>query len=393
MTEHGARGATGAGGFDRDLALGLVWDAITSCDPARLVRDALASRGGSGHRRLGLAIGKAAVAMARGAGPVDAGVVVAPVSGDVPTGWSVVVASHPFPDERSVAAARAARALVTGAREDDQVLALISGGASSLIEDPAPGGSLSELVARTREAMTAGAPIAALNRLRASLSAVKAGGLVRGCRAPVVTLAISDVIGDDLSVIGSGPTIDPRRADDEAYVIAPMRAFAEAIANHARARGISIHVDAAPVDGDVTDVAADILSRATEAIRVAWGEPTLRLPHAHGEGGRAQQLALILARGFADTDRAALVFGTDGVDGPLPRVRAAAAGAFVDGTTWQRISRAGIDPSDALARCDAGTALAAVEALVVTGPTGINHADVILVGRRRVPGHQASHVP
>jgi hydroxypyruvate reductase len=113
---------------------------------------------------------------------------------------------------------------------------------------------------------------------------------------------------------------------------------------------------------------------------VAWGEPSVRVPTDHGEGGRAQQLALALARELRGAAIAAFVVSSDGVDGPPPRGRPAPAGAYVDHETWDAITAKGIDPQRALDRCDAGTALDAVGALVVTGPTGINHADVVVIG-------------
>jgi hydroxypyruvate reductase len=97
-------------------------------------------------------------------------------------------------------------------------------------------------------------------------------------------------------------------------------------------------------------------------------------------GGRSQQLALALARLLRGRSRGALVVGTDGIDGPPPPDRASPAGAWVDGGTWDAIAATGRDPAEHLARCDAGSALAAVGALVVTGPTGINHADLMIVG-------------
>jgi hydroxypyruvate reductase len=106
----------------------------------------------------------------------------------------------------------------------------------------------------------------------------------------------------------------------------------------------------------------------------------LRVPDEHGTGGRAQQLALLLAQHLRGTERSALVVGTDGVDGPPPHDRAAPAGAWVDGATWDAIVAAGHDPAAALARCDAGSALQAVGALIVTGPSGINHADLTIIG-------------
>lgn len=321
--------------------------AVRACDPAV----AVAAEGV--RAEVGIAIGKAALAMARGA-KVERGLIVSPVDGHVP-GWTTIVSSHPFPDARSIEAARRARAVVESAAHS--VLALISGGASSLIEDPTV--SLDDYVARVRAAMAAGASIHELNALRTSLSNVKGGKLVANCSARVTTLAISDVFGDDPRVIGSGPTVSPRHPD--VRVILPMRAFAEAMSSR-----LQIPLIEAPIVGERV---------VLDGPCVAWGEPSSTIPDDHGEGGRMQQLALEFAR----RRKTALCLGTDGIDGPPPKDRPAPAGAFVDPTTWDRIIAAGIDPEQALARRDAGTALAKIGALVVTGPTGVNHADVIVV--------------
>jgi hydroxypyruvate reductase len=339
--------------------------AVLACDPERLVRVRL----GGQQFDVGLAFGKAALAMARGAGPVARGLVVAPALDGkaLPLGWSARDSAHPLPDDRSVAAGEAAIQLVRSAQAGDRVLALVSGGASSLVECPLEGVSLAALRLRVSERMAAGATIHQINALRVALSAIKGGKLAALCAAPITTLAISDVFDDDIATIGSGPTIAHRGADTEA-VIAPMHAFADAFARKiARSRAD------APV---ITDVRAVDL----ELDRVAWGEPTVALPADHGVGGRAQQLALHLARHLRGTDRSAFVAGSDGIDGPPPPDRPAPAGAYVDGTTWDAIAAAGIDPDRALARCDAGTALHAVGALFVPGPTGINHADIAIVG-------------
>ena len=404
--------------FDRALAEAVFVDAVRACDPARLVREAVAAPALAawlGPGWWGLAVGKAALAMARGAGPVVRGLVVAPVAGAVPPGWELIVAAHPVPDDRSVRAGVAALALVEAAAPPVRVLALMSGGASALLE--VPRGDLAELVATTRALAAAGAPIAELNAVRTALSTVKGGELAARCAVPVATLAISDVVGDDLAVIGSGPTVRPTgaavdarardildaygeawpaalaepapsarapsgerddaRADDRAVLLAPLAAFADAAHAALVARGVPARLLATPLVGDVHAVAAALV--ATPGPLVAWGEPTVRLPAAHGEGGRAQQLALALAAQLRGGARAALVIGSDGVDGPAPHERPTPAGAFVDGTTWDAIEAAGIDPAAALARCDAGPALAAVGALVVIGPTGENHADLVLI--------------
>lgn len=374
----------------RDTAEAVLREVVGACDPAVRVRDALVGVTWSG-RRLAFAAGKAALAMARGAGAVDEGIAVVPRGGGgaVPAGWRVMEAAHPEPDAASVAAGEAVVALVRSAAAGDGVLALISGGASALLE--VPRGSLAELVARARQVMASGAAIAELNAAREAMSRIKGGQLARLCAAPIVTLAVSDVIGDDLAVIGSGPTI-AGRAGDIARVIAPMASAGEAAAAALAARGIAAPI-VGPIRGEPEAIAARLLERIagpaggpgaglarSAAGLVAWGEPTLALPTDHGVGGRAQQLALVLARALRGTVRSALVVGTDGVDGPPPPDRPSPAGAWVDGATWDAIAAAGLDPAAALARCDAGPALAAVGALIVTGPSGINHADLVVLG-------------
>ena len=409
----------------RDRASAVLRDVIAACDPARRVREALGdpevAERLAGRRHLAIAVGKAGLAMARGAGEVAEGVAVVPQGGGgaLPAGWRLLEATHPVPDERSAFAGAVLRALVGGARPGDAVLALLSGGASALAELPAT--SLGELVATVRRVMAAGAPIDEINAVRGALSAIKAGRLALASAAPVVTLAVSDVIGDALSVIGSGPTVGPwlaspgvpvddglaatwRRAHavlarlgiapppglaaepparqvartDLARVIAPMASAAHAAVQALAGQGVAARLIEAPVSGDVEAVAQELAGHAGAPI-VAWGEPTVRLAAAHGAGGRAQQLALLLARHLRGSARVAFVVGTDGIDGPPPPDRPSPAGAWVDGTTWDAIAAAGIDPAAALAACDAGTALAAVSALVVTGPTGINHADLLIL--------------
>jgi glycerate-2-kinase len=160
---------------------------------------------------------------------------------------------------------------------------------------------------------------------------------------------------------------EPARAD-ETIIVSPMASFGVAIAT-----GLRAHYLAEPFAADVRDV-ADALA-ATNGLVVGWGEPTVHVPDGHGDGGRAQQLALELAQRLRGTDRVAFIAGSDGIDGPTR-----AAGAFVDGSTWDAIVAAGIDAEDALRRCDAGRALDAVGALVISGPTGINFGDVMIVG-------------
>src|SRR5213078_3966965 len=225
-------------------------------------------------------------------------------------------ATHPVPDDRSVAAGEALRALVRCAGDGDVVLALLSGGASALAELPVT--RLDELVATVRQVMAAGAPIDEINAVRGALSQIKAGRLALASAAPVVTLAVSDVIGDSLAVIGSGPTVGPWLASpgiavddgaaatwqraravlqrlgiaepaalavepphrqvtrtDQAAVIAPMASAAHAAVRSLTARGLTPHLIEAPMAGDVSEV-ADRLAAHAGAPVVAWGEPTVR---------------------------------------------------------------------------------------------------------------------
>src|SRR3569623_1565367 len=179
--------------------------AVAACDPDRLVRRAVA-RIPPQRAMLGVSVGKAALAMARGAGPVVRGIAVAPqLDGKpLPLGWSARDGGHPFVDERSLAAGEAVRDLVYGTGFDDLMLVLISGGASSLIEVLQGDYTLDEYRARIEAALRSGMPIDELNQLRSSMSSLKAGRLATYSKAPVITLAVSDVIGDAISVIGSG---------------------------------------------------------------------------------------------------------------------------------------------------------------------------------------------
>ncbi len=287
-----------------------------------------------------------------------------------------------MPDAASEAAGRAALVLAAGVPHDGVLLALISGGASALAAVPAPGLSLADKIARTSALAARGAPIAELNALRASLSAIKGGRLAAACAAPVVTLVASDVVGDALAHVGSGPTLGPARGgrpDDVAVLTGGVATLAQATAIAAAAvlPGEVAVVDAR-LEGDVVDVAARLaagIAGASGPRTLIWaGETTIALPARPGRGGRARHLALLVARALAGRPGwGLLVAGSDGIDGTDD-----AAGAIVDGDTWAALAAAGIDGDAALAACDAGAALAGVAAALVTGPTGVNHADVLI---------------
>jgi hydroxypyruvate reductase len=316
-----------------------------------------------------LAVGNAAQAMARGVSGATGGLFITNVSDGqpLPRYWRRMLASHPLPDESSIAAGMDALALVESVAESETLLALISGGASSLMELPARGVSLDELRRRTAETMASGAPIQELNRVRTELSALKGGKLADRALGQVVTLVISDVPGDDPHVIGSGPTV--RDGAGRVELIGPMALFGERVQAELTRRGLSPTRHATPITGDVLEVAASLA--AAPSPLVAWGEPTVKLPEQPGEGGRATQLALALAKHICGKDRSAFVAASDGKDADTT-----AAGAYVTGETWDQIA----DPDGELARCNATQALAAIGAVFTSGPTGINHADVVVLG-------------
>ena len=395
--------------------------ALADVDPARLVATALAndSRATELLQRHPLvvgSVGKAALRMADGVAATAVRRLIVAPSG---CGDDVMTAAHPVPDQRSVAAGQMMIRLVSSVPADGVMLMLVSGGASSLMEMPAvPLVDFVDVIARV---MARGAPIADINACRQGLSLIKGGRLARMCAAPIVTVVVSDVIGDDLRIVGSGPTIgdadeamqrenaravlarwlagdeipasvtawlaqavEPSVARDGsrdvALLAAPMSALRSAAAKRARTAGYAtVELDELLHD-DVAIVAKRLLAAArVPGILVAAGEPTIDLPAMPGRGGRAQQLALLIAEKIAgDATMSALILGSDGRDGPGDD---APAGALVDGKTWAAIIQAGIDPRAALDRADAGPALVSVGALVHTGDTGRNHGDLMLIAR------------
>jgi hydroxypyruvate reductase len=368
-----------------------------------------------------LATGKAAVGMAAGAESalgerVVARVVVAPAIAEPRAGY--IEGAHPVPDQRSEAAGRALLGAAAAARRGQEILALVSGGGSALSAVPADGLSLADKAQAIARLEGAGAPIAYLNCVRRHLSALKGGRLALASPVRVTTLVLSDVIGDRLAEVASGPTVpDPttfadacavveqwtrwsgipaavrahleagargerreglqegERPDDRASLLLGIDALVGAAVDAALARKLAVQVVDQRIEGEVADVARNLATRlgAGDAVVIAGGEPTVVLPDHPGVGGRAHQLALLLAREIRGSSAVVLVAGSDGMDG-----NTGAAGAVVDGATWDAISARGLDPAAHLAACDAGTALAAVGAQILTGPTGVNHCDLVL---------------
>ncbi len=345
-----------------------------------------------------------------------------------PSDLEILEAAHPIPDQSSLRAARAALAMAARACDGDLLLVALSGGASAMLAMPAGEVSLEDKIAVTSALLRAGATVGELNLVRKHLSAIKGGGLLRAVpdRARVLTLIISDVSGNDLATIGSGPTAadpstyseaiaalkrhhgvwgrtpepvrehlelgaagriaetvkpgDPLVSRATNLVIADNSTALAGARNEARALGYA--VDAwRELRGEANDLgralAAHLCALNTPRLCViAGGEPVVTVK-SDGRGGRAQQcalaLALELARIGVGRRIAALFAGTDGIDGPTD-----AAGAFAAPDTIERARAHGVDAEAALARNDSYTVFKALGDLIVTGPTGTNVADIFV---------------
>ena len=400
----------------RQDADAIIRAAIAAVLPDEAVRRALKGRHFPG-RVLLVAAGKAAWQMARAAvealGPVDAGVVVTKyghVQGQLP-GVICYEAGHPVPDENSFRATQAALDLVAGAKETDTVLFLLSGGGSALFEKPLiPGGELQDI---TQQLLACGADIVEMNTIRKRLSAVKGGRFALACApARVYSIVLSDILGDPLDMIASGPAVPDRSTCAQAQAIAETYGLRlsgaaraclqqetpkvldnvethitgsvrELCAAAAAACGqlgyqpvlLTDHLDCEAREAGrfLADIARTHAGRGQATAYLAGGETVVRLT-GHGLGGRNQELALAAAPGLAGLPAAVFSVGSDGTDGPTD-----AAGGYVDGDTAAALAARGLDAGAVLADNDAYHALQAVDGLIVTGPTGTNVNDVAVV--------------
>lgn len=388
-------------------------------------------------RLIVLGAGKAAAAMAQAterhylqAGTIGqvSGVVTTRHGYGLPTEViEVMQSSHPVPDEASVAAACRALTIAGQATADDMVLFLLSGGASALWAAPVYGVSLAEKQGLTRQLLRSGAPIEEMNAVRKHLSRIKGGRLARAAGgAAMLTLAISDVVGDDPATIGSGPTVgDPttlgdalgilrrRRIDPTpavlaalqdrnnespkptdacfsrgAYrVIAAARQSLAAARTEAEKQGYAVQMLGEAIEGEAREVAAEhaALALAAKARRervllMSGGELTVTLV-GDGVGGRNQEYALALAihlRGAAGIT--AIAAGTDGADGGTGAADDP-AGALIDETTLARAQSLDLNSATFLENNDSGRFFSRLGDLVVTGPsqTNVNDFRAILV--------------
>lgn len=340
-------------------------------------------------------------------------------------------AGHPLPTHGSVAAARRAIEIAQSSRPGDLIVVLLSGGGSALMALPVDGISLADKQRTARTLMEHGADIYELNTVRKHLSAVKGGQLAAAAPGAVVTLAVSDVVGDDLSVIASGPTVpddstyaqaltilnarggvaayplavvdrlqrgaeaavpetpqtgDVRLQRSMARVIGPQRGAIEGAEAAARELGYDVLIMRDPVTGEAREtavahvrrVAADAATRARPLCVISSGETTVTV-RGTGRGGRNQEFALAMASalGVLGDPVAGASIGTDGIDGPTD-----AAGAIVDSSTLPRAAAAGLDPRQFLDDNNTYVFFERLGDLIKTGPTATNVGDlqVILAG-------------
>jgi hydroxypyruvate reductase len=363
---------------------------------------------GAGKAAAGLAAGViAALGPQRLARHCVTGLVSVPAGCVLDAGPVEVRATRPaganLPTADVVAATREMRGLVAGLGPRDLAIAVITGGGSALLAEPRDGFTLADKIALTQRLSAAGADIAALNAARRQMSAVKGGGLARACAAGrLLVLVLSDVIGDDLEVIASGPCMPgspttppgawttPRGCRVDHVLLGGNATAVDAAARAARDLGYGVTLRHAAPGAD-TQAPAEAIGRrlAAEAMAAAGagplaiiegGEATVKVPADHGKGGRNQQTVLAaidaVRRSGAAWPGGVLLesIGTDGEDGPTD-----AAGAVADADVVAAITAAGLDVPRALARCDAHPLLTAAGGLVITGPTGTNVADVRLV--------------
>jgi hydroxypyruvate reductase len=382
----------------RSLLLELLYAGLERVGGRRCVHEALLTRPPLPRDApvWAAAIGKAASAMALGAADALGGslerVLVVTKPGHLAAellarpGVEAHEGAHPVPDERSLAAGRRLLEWVRELPPAVTPLFLISGGASSLVEVPEAGISLADLEQLSVRALADGMPIGELNARRARLSRIKGGRLAGHLAGRVArALFISDVPDDDPAVIGSG-LLGPTPGGDriERQIIASVDHAMEGVAAAAAQRGLTVERASERFADEATRLAvrfAHELLIGNAQVRIWGGESTVRLPPGPGLGGRNQHLALAASKLLQDyPDLLLLAAGTDGTDGPTE-----AAGALVDAETCARVALAGLDPDDCLARADSGTALAAADALVRTGPTGTNVADLV-IGLKLPPG-------
>ncbi len=396
--------------------------AIEAADPYVAVQKNLPNIDG---RVFGLGIGKAAIPM------MDALADQIPLAGGLavtkfaPRGrlkpYPVIEGGHPIPDGRSLEAGKRALDFISSLNEDDTLVCLISGGGSALVT--APYVPLEDLQTLTSLLLSSGAPIDEINVLRRQLDRVKGGGLARGTKAKIISLILSDVIGNPLEAIASGPTVpDPTTREDamrilkkyqiekqvpdsilqflesesltfdfqqsialehiQNIIIGDNKLAALAAFEQAEHEGFYAEILTNELQGEAREVGRELAfrlrvdrsARDRPFCLIAGGETTVTLT-GNGKGGRNQELALSAVHELRGLENVMLIaLGTDGDDGPTD-----AAGAVVTGESASRAASLGLDAEDSLSRNDAYPFFEALGDLLKPGPTGTNVNDLVFL--------------
>ena len=396
--------------------------ALQAVDPAEAVRKHIPKINGNVY---GLAIGKASIPMLTALAEVlplsDALAISKHISSLSLNLFPVVLGSHPIPDAKSLYAGQRVLEFVSALHEDDTLICLISGGGSALVTAPHDGITLEDMQSLTSLLLSCGARIDEINTLRRQLDRIKGGGLSRAAKAEVISLILSDVIGNPLEAIASGPTFPNPTTNADALAILKKyhieekvpdsiigflesrsllpdfqqlavgvqniiigdNAFAaQAALEQAGREGFSAEILTNELQGEAREVGVMLAKQLRQEISkrprpfclIAGGETTVTIK-GDGKGGRNQELALSTVKEVAGVHDVFLItLGTDGEDGPTD-----AAGAVVTGDSAWMAERLGVDAADHLSRNDAYAFFDALGDLIRTGPTGTNVNDLIFL--------------
>ena len=408
----------------KEDALRIIEDSISSVLPERAVEQELRKLD-LGDKIYLVAIGKAAWRMAKSAkdclkDKVKGGVVITKYGhsqGPI-EGLKIYEAGHPIPDENTISSTKEAVELAKGLSKDDTVLFLVSGGGSALFELPVDGVSLEDIKNVTDMLLRCGANIVEINAIRKRMSQVKGGRFaLMASPAKVCSLVLSDVLGDRLDSIASGPaypdstTVEdvrkiirkydlklpkhilqslseetPKSLDNvETRIIGSVSKVCESARNVAVSLGYNAMILTTTLDCEASEAGLFLAAIAREEVEkerpikrpcaIILGGETVVHVKGTGKGGRNQELVLSAARGIRNYQGVVIAsVGTDGTDGPTD-----AAGGIVDGRTAKALEEAGIDIDDALNDNDSHHALQKVNSLIKTGPTGTNVNDLIFI--------------
>ena len=412
--------------------LDIIDSSIKAVLPEAAVKEALKrpdfqARKNNGGKLIIASIGKAAWRMASAANDI-LGSDAIKISGAVVTKYEhsmgeiknleIFEAGHPVPDENTLKGTRALLEHVKNLNENDTVLFLVSGGGSALFELPADGVTLKDMQDITGQLLSCGADIVEINTIRKHLSGVKGGKFAKLCApAHVFTVVLSDVLGDRLDSIASGPAWPDESTSEEALAIVKkyslkvkpellkilanetpkkldnvtavitgsVRALCEAACENAKSKGYAPLVLTTAMTCEAREAGSFMASIAREILKtgnpvkapcaiIAGGETVVHLT-GHGRGGRNQEFALSAAMGISGLDNVVIAsLGSDGTDGPTD-----AAGGIVDGKTEAVLKEKKINIPEVLKENDAYNALKAADALLMTGPTGTNVNDVAVI--------------